>query len=146
MTGGCITPASPHVLAILSRVVDSRWDRDKSGGDFCCLGGLFCAVEFFPPLAFMYGSDNKDNLPFFICPSVLGFIYIRICFSIFQETVNTLLIIAIDFKLTQSFSDFVFIFWGKKNEANNSSVFVIYLQFKYLVFRTHHQFKECAAS
>lgn len=49
----------------------------------------------------MYGSDNKDNLPFFICPSVLGFIYIRICFSIFQETVNTLLIIAIDFKLIQ---------------------------------------------
>lgn len=64
MTGGCITPASPHVLAILSRAVDSRWDRDKSGGDFCCLGDLFCVVEFFPPLDLCMDLIIKTTCPF----------------------------------------------------------------------------------
>lgn len=50
MTSGCITLAIPHVLPILSIVVDPRWD--KSGGDFCCLKGLFCVVGF-SPLALM---------------------------------------------------------------------------------------------
>lgn len=46
-----------------------------------------CGVS--SPLTLMYESDKWDNLPFFIHLSVLGFVHIRICFSIFQERVKT---------------------------------------------------------
>lgn len=86
--------------------------QSKSGGDFCWVWGGLCfgfGLVFFFPLVLMYGSDRLDKLPlFFYLSFYLGFIYIVICFGIFQERVkNPLieakvsLIEAIELKVTQ---------------------------------------------